>query len=97
MNTLETMSDEEGLKEVWVLNLAGEWVKALEQTSSFQIFQDLFEEEGLTCSVKLEGKTKSSIYEEIDFHSPEERHLKFLFQQQNRTVGMTLSEGVNFL
>lgn len=35
MNTLETMSDEEGLKEVWVLNLAGEWVEGFEWTSFF--------------------------------------------------------------
>lgn len=67
MNTLETTSDEEGLKEVWVLNLVGEWVEGLERTSFFQIFQDLIEEERLTCSVKLEGRTRASIYADIDF------------------------------
>lgn len=34
------------------------------------------EEEGLTVSVKLEGRARASIYEEIDFHSLEERCLK---------------------
>lgn len=27
---------------------------------SFQIFEDLIEEEGLACSVKLEGRTKAT-------------------------------------
>lgn len=37
------------------------------------------EEEVLRVSVKLEGRTRASIYEEIDFHSLEERCLKMVF------------------
>lgn len=48
---------------------------ALGMGSPFQIFDDLTEEEGLTHSAKLEGRTRVSIYEEINFHSLEERCL----------------------
>lgn len=79
MNALETMSDEEQLKEVWVLSQAGEWVEGLEWSSSFQIFEDLIVEERLKYSVKPESRIRASIYEEIDFYSLEERCLKFVF------------------
>lgn len=45
----------------------------------YKIFEDLIEEEGLKYSVKLEGRTRASVYEEIDFYSLEERCLKFVF------------------
>jgi len=37
------------------------------------------EKEGLRVSVTLQGRTRASIYEEIDFHSLEERCLKMVF------------------
>lgn len=78
MNAPETTSDKEGLKKVWMSNLARERVEGLECSSSFKIFENLIEEEGLTYSAKLEGRTRASVYEEIDFFSLEERCLKFV-------------------
>lgn len=53
--------------------------KSVVMKSSFQVFEALIEEEGLTYSVKLEGRTRANIYEEIDFHSLEEICLKIVF------------------
>lgn len=79
MNALETTLGEEGLSEVWALNLDEEWVEGLEWSSSFQIYEDEMEEEELTYSMKLEGRTRAtSVYEDIDFYSLEERCLTFV-------------------
>ena len=47
--------------------------------SSFQVFEDLIEEEGLTYSVKLEGRTRASIYEDIDFSLTRRKMFKDCF------------------
>lgn len=79
MNALEATVDEEGLKEVWVLNLAGECVEGLEWAARSR-FEDLIEEEEFTFSLKLEGRTRAcSTYEKSDLDSLEERRLKFVF------------------
>ena len=79
MNALETTLGEEGLSKVWALNLDEECVEGLEWSSSFQIYEDEMEEEELTYSMKLEGRTRAtSVYEDIDFYSLEERCLTFV-------------------
>ena len=79
MNALETTLGEEGLSEGWALNLDEEWVEGLEWSSSFQIYEDEMEEEELTYSMKLEGRTRAtSVYEDIDFYPLEERCLTFV-------------------
>ena len=79
MNALETTLGEEGLSEGWALNLDEERVEGLEWSSSFQIYEDEMEEEELTYSMKLEGRTRAtSVYEDIDFYSLEERCLTFV-------------------